>query len=477
MGLYRLPKHFKSCVIGSKASKCFATAVRNEEEYTATPQYPPILDLSFDSKLERKKQAVYEEIKNVKTIEEKQIKLNMPRYYGFKSYMLREDVIPYNSLDLIQHITRTHLIVNNNLPDFYKNVQVDDLIPTLKSEVEDALLLELDGYRRFQDIKKEELTTIERENLISSSIVRQINRTLVNNLIKTHKHPANVQVDLDPRIESRGTQVNYPLNPIVPYSEAENPDLDVPYFQYDPRVFGTDTEHRHMANVPGFWVGSPYRFGLIWYHKRGHMLGRTYGDPQDDKEALHRQGILASFAWLHSQANLLGFTTFNDITYPMVTQTVITNGKIWSLYAYQLNTILVHGKNITGNRKKNICWATEEIKLYDDVNDGKIVGFNDDLLKMLLQFYANEPESRLGVNLTPYLNGKEKVCADYEDDDKRQWLEREYKYLVSNRPRYKLPYEIYDWERIYKIKHQTRFMEKRLRPFELFQHPYREKAE
>lgn len=42
-----------------------------------------------------------------------------------------------------------------------------------------------------------------------------------------------------------------PLNTVVPFSEAENPDLVVPFFHYDPRVVGTETEYRHMANIPG----------------------------------------------------------------------------------------------------------------------------------------------------------------------------------------------------------------------------------
>lgn len=288
-----------------------------------------------------------------------------------------------------------------------------------------------------------------------------------------------------------------PLNTIVPITESENPDLVVPFFKFDPRAVGTKTDHRHMANIPGnfnlvvwflvsvinnflgFWPGDPYRFGILSYNKRGHMLGRQerYKDPQDDKEALHRQGILASFGWLSAQANFLGFTTFNDITYPLVTQTVITNGKLWSFYVYQMNTMLLHSKYITENPKTNICWATEELKLYEDLQDGKIVGFNEDVLKMILKLYANAPESRLGVNMTPYLSSSEKVSADYEDDEKRTWLEREYKFLVANRPRYKQVDEVYPWEKIYKIDHNSRFMDKRLRPFEKFIQPYQRRLD
>lgn len=78
MSLIRINRALSSRVI--KRINHFSTVTQENEEYTTTPQYPPILDLSFEKRLERKKEKVYEEIKNVKTVEEKQIKLNMPRY-------------------------------------------------------------------------------------------------------------------------------------------------------------------------------------------------------------------------------------------------------------------------------------------------------------------------------------------------------------------------------------------------------------
>lgn len=118
-----------------------------ESEYTSSPQYPPILDLSFEKKLERKKESVYDEIKRIKTVEEKQIKLNMPRYYGFKTHLFTEDHIPYHSLPLSQHITRSHLIINNDLPEYYNNIQVDEHVKQLKTDIEELILMEFEGYR------------------------------------------------------------------------------------------------------------------------------------------------------------------------------------------------------------------------------------------------------------------------------------------------------------------------------------------
>ncbi|CAG9856704.1 unnamed protein product [Phyllotreta striolata] len=495
-----------------------STVTRLEEEYTSTPNYPPILDLSPEKKRERMKDESYDQIKAVKTVEEKQIKLNMPKYYGFKSYMLLENKCGYNMLPMTQHATRTHLVVNKGLPDYYKEFNVDELANKLKSEVEEALSIEIDGYQRLHDLTNEALEKEDLEDIVSSSLIKRINRIIMNELSLDLQ---DTQVDIEPRIEAswnvggivppssvvnsrkgvpwlkdrideptdrvmvyKGVPIltlrsKLPLKSVIPLSESENPDLDVPVFDCDPRTIGTTTEYRHMTNIPGFWPGDPHTFGLLSYHKRGYMHLRKdrYNDLNDDQEAIHRQGILTAFGWLMAQAHYLGFNTFNDLTYPLVTQTVVTNGKTWSFYTYQMNTTMLCERFFKSNPRRNICWATDQMDLFEDIADGKLIGFNDEVLKNLLKFYLNRPESPLGINLTPYLSNEEKLCSDYEDDHKRKWLEDMFKFLMSNRPRHKLVYEIYAWEKIYKIDNKTRFMDKRLRPFELFQHPYQRRLD
>ncbi|GJQ74485.1 mRpS30 [Trypoxylus dichotomus] len=510
MSLIRLPRN----IVKQLPAYCkLSTATLKDEEYTNTPNYPPILDLTPEKVLERKKEASYEEIKAVKTIEEKQIKLNMPKYYGFKCYMFDEGKIPYGQLSLVQYITRTHLILKDQLPEYYSQINVDNLMNDIKSDIEEILVIEHNHYRRKHEILNEELDVNIRDRLLTRSICRLINRSLLNSMSSTFPHLQNAQVDLDPRIESfwfaggmnppenikrcrRGMEwqkhneneptnraIQYigtpilhvrsylPLLPIVPFAEATNEEFKIPIFKYDPRVVGTFTTHRHVTNIPGFWPGDLYEHGLLSYHSREHLINRDFNDPMDNIHALHRQGILSCFGWLNAQANYLGFTTFNDITYPLVTQCVITNGQTWSFYVYQLNTILNHSKHVNENPKRNICWATSEMKLYEEIKDDKVIGFNDDVLKMIIKYYANIPEERLGVNMRPYLDDQEKVTANYEDDDKRKWLEKEYKFLMSNRPRLKEFYELYHWEKIYKVDHQTRPHEARRRPFELKQKP------
>lgn len=228
---------------------------------------------------------------------------------------------------------------------------------------------------------------------------------------------------------------------------------------------------------PGFWPGDYDEFGLLSIHGRGHLLVRreSYGE-QDHLEALHCQAIKNSFGWLLAQASYQGFTTFNDLTYPLVTQTVITNGQIWSFYAYQLNTITMHNEQIDENPKHNVCFGSKPMKLYETIEDGKVKGLNEDVLKMLVQFYLNAPDER-EHEMKPYLGTEEKVVADIEDDKKRCWLEDRYKHLMSNRPKHYLLPETYLWEKIYKIQHNTRFFERKVRPFERGVNPYKRRLD
>ncbi|XP_063368268.1 large ribosomal subunit protein mL65 [Cydia amplana] len=490
----------------------------DDNEYTETPEYPPILDVSKEGVKLRKREAKNEKLKNLKTVEEKQIALNLPRYYGWGSVMLTEDKVPYNALPMVKSYTRTHFVAQDKLPDLYAEVApaADGVVAEIKSLVEDAIAIEHEGLQR-KFTPNDTIKTVEHQNedALAKNIARQVNRIISNNLSDKVPHILPAQVDYDPRheafwfvggvhlsrrvirkraefpwqrdklLEPKNRTVQYlgkpllalrghlPLKPLMPYSEATNPEFQVPKFTYVPQNVGYVMSLRHATNIPGYWPGDYDEFGFLSIHGRGHLLSRkqSFG-PEDNIEALHCQAIKASFGWLAAQANYQGFTTFNDLTYPLATQTVITNGQIWSLYAYQLNTILMHSEHIDTNPKHNICFGTQPMKLFDTIEDGKVKGLNENVLKMLVQFYMNTPEER-DYDMKPYLDKEESVIADIEDDNRRCWLEETYKHLVSNRPKHLLPPETYLWERIYKIQHNTRFFEKKRRPFELGINPYK----
>lgn len=42
-----------------------------------------------------------------------------------------------------------------------------------------------------------------------------------------------------------------PLPCVVPLSECENPEFEVPVFKFDPKVLGSPIDYRHATNIPG----------------------------------------------------------------------------------------------------------------------------------------------------------------------------------------------------------------------------------
>ncbi|KAG6444958.1 hypothetical protein O3G_MSEX003648 [Manduca sexta] len=496
-------------------------AALEQNEYTSSPHYPPILDMSIRARKFRERGTLHRKIQQINTVEAKQIALNMPRYYGWKCVMLHENIIPYNAMPLVQCYTRTHFMPIEKLPEAYSelNELADVVVPEIKSQIEDAIAIESAGIQRNYTITPGMSEAAQKEDALAKSIVKQINRIITNNLTDKVAHILSTQVDYDPRheafwfvggvdiprkvikwrqqynwlkgrlFENIDRPVQYlgspflavrsrlPLKPLVPHSEAENPDFKVQKFSYAPITVGYREHYRHGANMPGFWPGDYDEFGLLSVHGRGHILARkqSYG-PEDNLGALHCQAMKSSFGWLLAQANYQGFTTYNDITYPLVTQTVITNGQLWSLYAYQLNTIVMHNEQMHLNPKHNICFGTTPLKLYETIENGKVKGLNEDLLKMLVQFYLNAPEER-EHEMKPYLGKEMKVVADIEDDNKREWLESTFKHLASNRPRHNLLPETYLWEQIYKIEHNTRFFEAKRRPFECGINPFKRRLD
>lgn len=133
------------------------------------------------------------------------------------------------------------------------------------------------------------------------------------------------------------------------------------------------------------------------------------------------------------------------------------------------------GDQIDENPRANYCRGTEELKLYQEIDaNGKVVGFKDEVLRHLIKCYTNIPNiQRSKQELQPFLDSKYKLIADYENSEKREFLEKIFKHLFANRPRHLALPEIYLWEKIYKIDNKTRPMEARRRFFEVFVDPWK----
>jgi small subunit ribosomal protein S30 len=113
----------------------------SNDEFTETPEYPPIVDTSYDARKAKKTQSWHEKIRKINTIEEKLLELNIPRYYGYPCVMLGE-TFPYNSMPFIQYCTRTEF--KENLPDYYSKFAEKSkvFVDLIKSDVEDVLKFE-----------------------------------------------------------------------------------------------------------------------------------------------------------------------------------------------------------------------------------------------------------------------------------------------------------------------------------------------
>lgn len=140
---------FNTVVKYGKQKRNSASAVsevKSEAKDVVEPIYLPIEDLSSKSKWKKRKQAWHDEIKSLETVEEKLFKINIPRYYGWKSVILNEHVVPYNSLSYAQYITRTHIVKDSGLPAYYNNVisteQLDTMVQAIKSDIEDNIIFE-----------------------------------------------------------------------------------------------------------------------------------------------------------------------------------------------------------------------------------------------------------------------------------------------------------------------------------------------
>ena len=94
-----------------------------------------------------------------------------------------------------------------------------------------------------------------------------------------------------------------------------------------------------------------------------------------------------------------------EITYPFTTQSLVYDGENIRLCAFQLNILhhLMIEDGIYEKSKQNIAWVSDDIKLLDGFENGKVVGLNDEALALLTKCLLLEPSTRGDIDLRPYL--------------------------------------------------------------------------
>ncbi|XP_010122272.1 PREDICTED: 28S ribosomal protein S30, mitochondrial, partial [Chlamydotis macqueenii] len=202
--------------------------------------------------------------------------------------------------------------------------------------------------------------------------------------------PVRFQIDDKPHLQIR---VPKQLPQIVPLES----DLgDVPVVNHKPSKLPLFKKQYENKVFIGSKVADPCCYGHTQFHLIPDKLKSerfVRAHLEDQIEVLYRaNGIASLFAWTAAQAMYQGFWSEADVTRPFVSQAVVTDGRYFAFFCYQLNTLALTVETIQNNPRKNICWGTDSKPLYDVVEDGSVKGFNDEVLLHLVRFLLNRPK-------------------------------------------------------------------------------------
>ncbi|NWU49914.1 RT30 protein, partial [Dromas ardeola] len=202
--------------------------------------------------------------------------------------------------------------------------------------------------------------------------------------------PVRFQIDDNPHLQIR---VPKQLPEFVPLES----DLgDVPVIDHKPSKLPLFKKQYENKVFIGSKVADPCCYGHTQFHLIPDKLKRerfVRANLEDQIEVVYRaNGIASLFAWTAAQAMYQGFWSEADVTRPFVSQAVVTDGKYFAFFCYQLNTLALTAETIQNNSRKNICWGTDSKPLYDVVEDGSVKGFNDEVLLQLVRFLLNRPK-------------------------------------------------------------------------------------
>jgi len=247
-------------------------------------------------------------------------------------------------------------------------------------------------------------------------------------------------------------------------------DIDIPLVDFDPRCYEFKAKCQHGTNIPGYWPQDNNRMGLLAYHNRMNKYNYARVGPSGPGTApmpsyvvLKYQdvskAIFSNFGWTLGQAVQLGFSPLTELTFPLVSQSVNTDGRLWSFFAYQLNTCDLSSNDHSSHTHQNLLWAPPTVLLYDKIEDGKLTNFDPDCLKPLIKMYLNKPKVR-SYSLTPYLDPDCPLVTDHPDPYQRKRFFEIIRDQTSNRPPPEGRHggakpEIYMWEKIKLIDHQA----------------------
>ncbi|XP_061585566.1 39S ribosomal protein S30, mitochondrial [Cololabis saira] len=204
------------------------------------------------------------------------------------------------------------------------------------------------------------------------------------------EEPHRFQIDDQPHSQIRITQQLPQFAPLESSYAAEVPEV-----RYAPNMMPLFRRQYKNNIFTGAKMPDPACYGHTQFHlvpDRYHRDRFARLQQSEQVEVFLRANALASlFAWTGAQAMYQGFWNHEDVSRPFTSQAVITDGHFFSFFCYQLNTVALSVETDANIPRKNLLWGTESQRLYDSVQDGEVVGLNDDVLKLLVQFLLNQP--------------------------------------------------------------------------------------
>ncbi|XP_057689043.1 39S ribosomal protein S30, mitochondrial [Corythoichthys intestinalis] len=202
--------------------------------------------------------------------------------------------------------------------------------------------------------------------------------------------PTRFQIDDQPLCQLRVTQQ---LPQVVPMEESHT--ADVPDVALSPSMLPLFKRQYTNTIFTGSKLPDPACYGHTQFHlvpdryRRDRMARRQQSD---QVEVFLRANAIASlFAWTAAQASYQGFWNHEDVSRGFVSQAVISDGRFFSFFCYQLNTLMLSTRTDAGNPRKNLLWGTESVRLYDGVEDERVLGLSDDAIRLLVRFLLRRP--------------------------------------------------------------------------------------
>ncbi|KHN73074.1 28S ribosomal protein S30, mitochondrial [Toxocara canis] len=211
-----------------------------------------------------------------------------------------------------------------------------------------------------------------------------------------------------------------PLRPLFPFSDVS--ELNAAVFDasvnvkedviYSPKVFNMWHDEEPLWQCPGFEPdsGDEDKYGLIALKDVSALNDLcVHWEVQGDEEVIVRKELLTAtavaslFSWLNGQAHSLGFTQYNDVEWPLVSQLVLSDGRDFFFAVAQLNTIAIN-IDVDGfvNDRSNVCYVEGPLRLYDRydsakgtyyyvTNDGsEVLGLNPRVMARILQMFIKK---------------------------------------------------------------------------------------